>query len=50
MRKIKFITDSTCDLSKSLIEEYDIEVVPLHVLLGEEDHLDDGRITSENPF
>ena len=50
MKKIKFITDSTCDLSQSLIEEYEIEIVPLHVLLGEADHLDDGKITSKDLF
>lgn len=50
MRKIKFITDSTCDLTESLIDEYDIEIVPLHILLGEVDHLDDGHITSKDLF
>ena len=29
--KIKIITDSTCDLSKDIIEKLDIEVVPLTV-------------------
>ena len=50
MRKIKFITDSTCDLSPMLIEEYSIDVLPLHVLLGENDCLDNGQITSKDLF
>ena len=50
MRKIKFITDSTCDLTQELIDRYDIDVLPLHVLLGETDHLDDGHITSKDLF
>lgn len=40
MEKIKIITDSTCDLSNKVIEEYDLEVVPLIVNFGEESHLD----------
>lgn len=39
--KIKLIADSTCDLPKELIEKHNIEIVPLHILLGEESY-DDG--------
>ena len=28
----KIIADSTCDLSKELIEKYDIEILPLHII------------------
>lgn len=31
MKKIKLVTDSTCDLSQELIHKYDIEVIPLYV-------------------
>jgi len=31
---IKIISDSTWDLSKDLMEKYDMAVVPLHILLG----------------
>ena len=31
MKKIKLVTDSTCDLSQELINKYDIEVIPLYV-------------------
>lgn len=37
---VKIIADSTCDLSKDLLEKYEISILPLHVLLGEEEYLD----------
>ena len=37
---IKIISDSTCDLTKELLEEYNISILPLHVMLGEQDLLD----------
>lgn len=40
MHKIKLITDSTCDLSKELIEKYDIEMIPLIVNINDESYLD----------
>lgn len=39
---VKIISDSTCDLSAELIARYDIDVIPLHIVLGEED-FEDGR-------
>ncbi|MBS7240626.1 MAG: DegV family protein, partial [Acetatifactor sp.] len=32
---IRIITDSTSDLSKELLERYRVNVLPLHVSLGE---------------
>ena len=32
---VKIIADSTCDLSKELLERYDISVLPLHIVLGD---------------
>lgn len=46
MSKIKLITDSTCDLSKDLIEKHDIEVVPLYVVFGDEEYLDGVNINT----
>lgn len=40
MSKIKLITDSTCDLPKKIIDEYDIEVIPLIINLGDESYTD----------
>lgn len=31
---VKIISDSTCDLSPELIAKYDIDILPLHILLG----------------
>ena len=39
---VKIISDSTCDLSAELIARYDIDILPLHIVLGEED-FEDGR-------
>ena len=39
---VKIISDSTCDLSAELVARYDIDVMPLHIVLGEED-FEDGR-------
>ena len=34
---VKIISDSTCDLSPELIAKYDIDILPLHILLGEDE-------------
>ena len=39
---VKIISDSTCDLSPELIARYDIDVLSLHIVLGEQD-FEDGR-------
>ena len=31
---VKIISDSTCDLSAELAAQYDIDILPLHILLG----------------
>lgn len=36
MSKIKLITDGSCDLSKDIIEKYNIEVIGLNVSFGDE--------------
>ena len=40
MRKIKIITDSTCDLNDQELQKYDIEVVPLLVSFGSQTYQD----------
>lgn len=40
MQKIKLITDSTCDLSRELIKEYQIDVIPLFVNFKDDSFLD----------
>ena len=39
-KKIKIISDSTSDLPKDLLEQYQIEIIPLIVMLGERSLLD----------
>lgn len=40
-RKIKLTADSTCDLTEELIKKFDLQIVPLHIVYGEESY-DDG--------
>ena len=47
---VKIIADSTCDLSKELAEKYDIDILPLHVLIDEKEYLDGLNITPEEIF
>ena len=49
---IRIITDSTCDLSKELIEKYNIRVIPLHVSFpgDETEYLDGVNINSEQLY
>ena len=47
---VKIISDSTCDLSHELLEKYDISILPLHILLGEEEYEDGRDITIEEIY
>lgn len=47
---VKIIADSTCDLSQELLIKYDISILPLHVLLGEEEYLDGRTITPDQIY
>nr|MBR4281112.1 DegV family protein [Clostridia bacterium] len=47
---IKIISDSTCDLSPELIARYDIDIVPLHIILGEEDCKDGQGVTPDDIY
>ena len=47
---IKIISDSTCDLSKDLIEKYDITILPLHIHLGEKEYQDGVTITPDEIY
>lgn len=47
---VKIIADSTCDLSKDLLEKYDISILPLHILLGETEYLDGVNITPKEIY
>lgn len=47
---VKIISDSTCDLSPELVAKYEIDILPLHILLGEEEYEDGKNITPEQIF
>lgn len=47
---IQIISDSTCDLSKELLEKFHIAVLPLHVHMGEEEYEDGVNITPDELY
>lgn len=47
---IKITSDSTCDLSKELVEKYDIEIVPLTVIKDGQNFSDGINITTADIF
>ncbi len=47
---VKIISDSTCDLSPELVERYNIDILPLNVLLGNKEYQDGKNITPEEIF
>ena len=49
MKKIAISAETTIDVPKEILKEYDIHVIPFHVLLGERD-APDGEITPQDIF
>jgi len=47
---VKIVSDSTCDLSKELLEKYQVTLIPLHVLMGDRDCRDGLDVTSEDIY
>lgn len=47
---VKIISDSTCDLSKELLEKYDIDIAPLHIVLGADEYEDGANITPDEIY
>jgi len=47
---IKIMSDSTCDLSKELLEKYNISIVPLTVIKGDKEYSDGVTITTDEIF
>ncbi len=47
---VKIISDSTCDLSKDLLEKYNVAILPLHIVLDESEYLDGQNITPDEIF
>ena len=47
---VKIISDSTCDLSQELLERYGIDILPLHIILGDKDYEDGRGITPDEIY
>lgn len=47
---IRIVSDSTCDLSKEIVDKYGIIIVPLYVRLGNEEKKDGVDITPEEIY
>lgn len=48
--RIRISADSTCDLSKELLEKYDVAITPLYIRLGEKDLKDSIEVTRDDIF
>ena len=48
--KIKVVSDSTCDLTKELIEQYDIGITPLVIMKDDKEYFDGVDITPTDIF
>ena len=47
---VKIISDSTCDLSPELIAKYGIQIVPLHIVLGDKEYQDGASISPDEIY
>ncbi len=47
---VRIIADSTCDLSPELLDEYDISIVPLHIVLDDKEYEDGFSIMPEEIY
>ena len=50
MKKVRIVADSTCDLSKELIEKYDITINPLCIIMEDKSYFDGIDVTPEEIF
>ena len=50
MKPIKLISDSTCDLTKDILEERNIEDIPLHIHFGHDQFADGIDITVDDMY
>lgn len=47
---VKVIADSTCDLSQDLLERYGIDIIPLHIVMGDMEYEDGIDITPDEIY
>ena len=48
--KIQITCDSTCDMPLALREKYDISVIPVTVIMGDQEYKDGLNVTCEDLF
>ncbi len=49
-KPVVITADSTCDLSQELLEQYDIHIIPLTVLIGDDSYLDGVEFTTDDIY
>ena len=47
---VKIIADSTCDLSQDLVEKYNVEILPLNIVLGDQEYQDGVNIQPDEIY
>ncbi|MCR5405310.1 MAG: DegV family protein [Lachnospiraceae bacterium] len=47
---IRICSDSTCDLSDEIVQKYGINIIPLHIVLGDREYRDRVEISQEEIF
>lgn len=50
MNKIALISDSTCDLSKDILQKYDVKLLPFRIIYKDQEYLDGIDITPEEVY
>lgn len=50
MGRIRIVADSTCDLTKELIQKYDITIIPLNIVLDMKSYMDGKEITPDEIY
>ena len=50
MKKIRIVADSTCDLTKDLLERYEITTIPLCIVMDEKSYYDGEEVTPDEIY
>lgn len=50
MSRIRIVADSTCDLTKDLLERYDITTIPLCIVMDEKSYYDGEEVTPDDIY
>lgn len=48
--RVRIVADSTCDLTKELLEQYEISILPLHIVLDMQSYCDLEQITPDEIY